>query len=80
MHNPLMQTAHHLHKTILALAIYIFPRRKISLSLLIKMAHNLHIGQTFEDFGAFEGIQVAKSKALVSFAVTAKLICVFVFA
>ena len=39
---------------ILALAIYIFPRRKISLSLLIKMAHNLHIEQKFEDFAAFE--------------------------
>ena len=49
-----MQTTHHLHKTILALAIYIFPRKKISLSLLIKMAHNLHVGQKFEDFSAFE--------------------------
>ena len=27
---------------------------KISLSLLIKMAHNLHIGQKIEDFAAFE--------------------------
>ena len=54
MHYPFMQTTHYLHKTILALAIYIFPRRKISLSLLIKMAHNLHIGQKFEDFAAFE--------------------------
>ena len=54
MHNPLMQTTHHLHKTFLALAIYIFPRRKISLSLLINMAYNLHIGQNFEDFAAFE--------------------------
>ena len=32
----------------------IFPRKKITLSLLIKMAHNLHIGQKFEDFAAFE--------------------------
>ena len=54
MHYPIMQTTHHLHKTILTLAKYIFPRRKISLSLLIKMAHNLHIGQKFEDFAAFE--------------------------
>ena len=33
--------------------LYIFQCRKISLSLL-KMAHNLHIGQKFEDFAAFE--------------------------
>ena len=52
MHNPLMQTTHHLHKIILALAIYISTLD--SLSLLIKMAHNLHIGQKFEDFAAFE--------------------------
>ena len=45
-----MQTTHHWH------TLYIFPRRKISLSLLIKMAHNLHIGQKFEDFAAFESV------------------------
>ena len=49
MHYPLMQTTHHLHKTILA-----FQRRKISLSLPIKMAHKFYIGQKFEDFAAFE--------------------------
>ena len=31
----------------------IFPRRIISLLLLIMMAHNLHIGQKLEDFAAF---------------------------
>ena len=49
MHNPLITYIKPFwHK------LYIFPRRKIFLSLLIKMAHNLHKGQKFEDFAAFE--------------------------
>ena len=30
MHNPLMQTTHHFHKTILALAIYISTKENFS--------------------------------------------------
>ena len=40
---------HHLHKTIQAVSIYIFPRRIISLLMLIMMAR-----AKFEDFAAFE--------------------------
>ena len=55
------------------------PRGKTNNVVSEQVQHKLEISDLSRR-GKFCTIQVAKTKALISFAVTAKLICVFVFA